>query len=80
MLFVANSARHKLFIIVIYCNYMQRGLHFFFLQEARSVAVHPNGTIVSGSDDKNIRIWSIDTGECVNVLEGHTGVRNTRLQ
>lgn len=28
--------------------------------------------IISGSLDKTIRIWDIPSGECVNILEGHT--------
>ncbi|KAF7340727.1 WD40 repeat-like protein [Mycena sanguinolenta] len=41
----------------------------------RSVAFSPNRTqIVSGSDDKTIRIWNAATGEAVGTpLEGHTG-------
>ena len=33
--------------------------------------------IISVSDDKTIRIWDINTGDCLKVLEGHTDwVRN----
>ena len=28
--------------------------------------------IVSGSDDKSVRVWDASTGEVLNVLEGHT--------
>ncbi len=35
------------------------------------LAVLPDGRIVSGSDDKSIRIWDADTGECLCALEGH---------
>ena len=34
----------------------------------------PDGRIVSGSEDNTIRIWNVDTGETVHVLEGHTDV------
>jgi WD40 repeat protein len=30
------------------------------------------GLFASGSDDKTIRIWRKETGECLKVLEGHT--------
>lgn len=30
-------------------------------------------TIVSGSDDQTLRVWSSETGRCINTLEGHTG-------
>ena len=36
-----------------------------------SVFVKDN-LIISGSDDKTIRIWNINSGECIKVLEGHT--------
>jgi WD40 repeat protein len=41
--------------------------------------------IVSGSDDRKIKLWYIKTGECIHTLEGHGGsvyclqvVRNSR--
>lgn len=30
-------------------------------------------TIVSGSDDQTLKVWSSVTGHCINTLEGHTG-------
>ncbi|KAJ3087136.1 hypothetical protein HK102_011735 [Quaeritorhiza haematococci] len=29
--------------------------------------------IVSGSEDRTIRVWGLETGECLAVLRGHTG-------
>jgi COMPASS component SWD3 len=29
---------------------------------------------VSGSDDKTLRLWDVETATCVRVLEGHTEV------
>lgn len=38
-----------------------------------SVAVSDGGDFaVSGSKDKTLRVWNLDTGECTKVLEGHT--------
>ena len=38
-----------------------------------SVAISPDGkTIVSGSYDNTIKIWDIQSGECLNTLEGHS--------
>jgi WD40 repeat protein len=40
---------------------------------ATSVAVSPDGTwAVSGSDDKTVKIWDLETGNCRATLEGHT--------
>ena len=36
----------------------------------RSVFVNDN-LIISGSDDKTIRIWDIDSGLCLKTLKGH---------
>jgi len=39
----------------------------------RSVSFSPDGqTIVSGSRDKTIRVWLVESGELVRTLEGHT--------
>ncbi len=29
--------------------------------------------VITGSDDYTARVWNVATGECVRVLEGHTG-------
>ena len=39
-----------------------------------SVTVLPNGRVVSGSDDKTVRIWNPSSGECELELKGHTSV------
>jgi WD40 repeat protein len=38
----------------------------------KSVYVQDN-LIISGSGDKTIRIWDINTGKCLKTLEGHYG-------
>ncbi|MEE0961888.1 MAG: hypothetical protein U0L54_05005, partial [Bacteroidales bacterium] len=36
-------------------------------------AYSPDGTkIISGSNDKTIKIWDANTGECLKTLEGHS--------
>ena len=38
----------------------------------RSVAFSPDNKIVaSGSDDKTVKLWSIETGQCLDTLGGH---------
>jgi WD40 repeat protein len=36
-----------------------------------SVCVLPNGRVVSGSVDKTVRVWDVDTGSRERVLAGH---------
>jgi WD40 repeat protein len=39
----------------------------------RSVAWGPDGkNIASGSDDKTIKVWNAQTGQCVSTLSGHS--------
>ena len=34
----------------------------------------PDGQrVVSGSDDKTLKVWDVATGECVATLRGHSG-------
>ena len=43
------------------------------------VAVLPNGRIVSGSDDRTLKVWDASSGECLRTLTGHTyGARRRR--
>ncbi len=34
-----------------------------------------DGTVVSGSYDKTLKVWDVETGECRRTLEGHTEYR-----
>ncbi len=39
-----------------------------------TVSLTPDGSrAVSGSDDETLRVWDLETGTCLLVLEGHTG-------
>jgi WD40 repeat protein len=35
------------------------------------VALSDGRRVVSGSDDHTLRVWDVDTGECVRELKGH---------
>jgi WD40 repeat protein len=38
------------------------------------VAMSDGRRVVSGSWDETLRVWDVDTGECVRALEGHDWV------
>src|SRR6185369_16433800 len=38
----------------------------------RSVAFAANGRALSGSDDKTVRMWEVESGRALGVFEGHT--------
>ena len=41
--------------------------------QVKSVAVFPDGRrVVSASQDKTLKVWNIETGECVATLEEHS--------
>jgi WD40 repeat protein len=43
-----------------------------FSQEVSCVVALSDGRrVVSGSDDETLRVWDVDTGECVRELKGH---------
>jgi WD40 repeat protein len=45
-----------------------------------SIAITPDSkSIVSGSLDKTIRVWDLDTGECLQVLHQGAGVRTVSI-
>jgi WD40 repeat protein len=49
-------------------------IHILSAHESRvwSVAFSPNGEIlISGSEDKTIKLWNAKTGECLQTLQGH---------
>jgi WD40 repeat protein len=57
---------------------METGNNIFILEGhsagVMSVCVSPDGSkIISGSDDKSIRIWDMETGNNISILEGHSG-------
>jgi WD40 repeat protein len=37
-----------------------------------SVAITKDGKVVSGSEDRTIKIWDIDKDKLIRSLEGHT--------
>jgi WD40 repeat protein len=42
-------------------------------KQVYACAISPNGnSIISGSADNTIRVWNMDTKQCVAVLQGHT--------
>ena len=37
------------------------------------VSFSPNNQyVVSGSDDNTVRIWDVESGDCIKILKGHT--------
>ncbi len=41
-----------------------------------SFAFSPDGKrALTGSNDNTVRLWDVETGRCLRVLEGHTGAR-----
>jgi WD40 repeat protein len=40
----------------------------------RSISVTPDGgCAVTANDDKTIRVWNLESGQCIQILKGHTG-------
>ena len=41
-------------------------------QTVRALCMTSDGRLVSGSDDKSIKIWDLTSGLCQLTLEGHS--------
>ena len=39
--------------------------------------ISKNELLISGSSDKTIKIWNLNSGECVKTLQGHTNEINS---
>jgi WD40 repeat protein len=49
--------------------------YFFFSQSINCVCASSDRyRVISGSDDSTLRVWDVDTGECEQVLKGHSEV------
>ena len=40
----------------------------------QALAVTADGKVISGSADKTLKVWNLDTGQCLKTLQGHTNV------
>ena len=45
---------------------------WFYDESEPLVPLHLDAVLASGSDDKTIKLWNANTGECLRTLEGHT--------
>ena len=42
-------------------------------RSVEAVSFSPDGRhLASGSDDRSVKLWSAETGECLNTLDGHS--------
>ena len=42
-------------------------------RRVNSVSFSPDGTrIASGSNDKTVKVWSVESGKCVTTINGHS--------
>ena len=54
-----------------------RGGIFRHTDDVRSIAFSPDGRfIVSGSDDRTVKVWEVESGRLLRSLEGHAGSVN----
>ena len=44
-----------------------------------AVAVLSDGRVVSGSDDKTLKVWDLVSGQCLQTLSGHTSVSDVSV-
>ena len=56
-------------ILASVCEHLMVILTQFFVSE---IEILSNEKIFSGSADRTIKIWEVNTGNCLQTLEGHT--------
>ena len=55
----------------VMCMYTCMCMHLGHTDEVKTVAISPDGKyIVSGSDDKSIKVWELSSGREIQTLEG----------
>lgn len=60
------------------CSCFLSFLYSYLAIVAQSVKFHPNSNYVAtGSADKSVRFWDVQTGRCVRVFTGHPGAVQT---
>ena len=52
---------------------MSRYLRFVWNAYVKAVSLTSDGLLaVSGSDDQTLRVWDVESGQCLRTLKGHT--------
>ena len=61
---LASNKEHDSSCLLCFC-------FFFYLGPINAIAISPNGEIITGSNDSTLRVWSLSSGECQAVYDGH---------
>ena len=64
----------NIIIITIIIFFIVIIIYYCYCQDVTSLAILPDGRIVSGSRDSSIKIWNSETIICEKTLIGHTQV------
>ena len=64
----------------VMCMYTCMCMHLGHTRGVSTVAISPDGKyIVSGSDDKSIKVWELSSGREIRTLEGKTCTCNIHI-
>ena len=61
---LASNKEHDSSCLLCFC-------FFFYLGPINAIAISPNDEIITGSNDSTLRVWSLSSGECQAVYDGH---------
>ena len=70
---IVTAGDDKIIIVFDFPSWKEEKYLEGHLEEIIKIVKIDATKIISGSLDKTLKLWSIESGECLHTFEGHTG-------